>query len=146
MEVASTPTKCACSGRRGRTVQRKNNALRAKFTTWRGNHKRAQRKGCASTWSALLFTYVQATVRERMHVGALCLPLIDLALHRPPQTLFGTGSCRSVFCLASPARARSFDQGWSHREPGFVSTSQCPHLPGLRAVYACVNQAFTALG
>ena len=55
-----------------------------------------------ATWSALLLTYVRATVRERMHVGALCVPLIDLALHHPPYTLFGTGSCRSGFCLQAP--------------------------------------------
>ena len=30
-------------------------------------------------------------------------------------------------------------------EYGVVSKSQCPHLPGLRVVYACVNQAFALL-
>ena len=95
-----------------------------------------------ATWSVLLLTYVRATVRERMHVGALCLLLIDLALHHPLHTLFGTGSCRSVFGLAIPARARSFDQGWSHRKPGVLSKSQCPHPPGLRVV----NQAFALFG
>jgi hypothetical protein len=64
-----------------------------------------------ATWSELLFMYVRGTVRESMHVGALCLSLFDLALRCPPYTLFVTGSCKSVFCLASPVRARSFDQG-----------------------------------
>ena len=96
--------------------------------------------------SAHLVTLLCSTARAGMRVGALCLSLCDLALHRPPYTCLGTGSCGSVFCLTSPAHARSCGQGWSHMEPWVVSKSKCPHLPGLRAMYACVNQAFALFG
>ena len=92
--------------------------------------------------SAHLVTLLCSTARAGMRVGALCLSLCDLALHRPPYTCLETRSCGSVFSLTSPTHARSFDQGWSQRETLLVPKSKCPHLPGLRVMYAGVNQAF----
>ena len=54
-----------------------------------------------ATWSALLYTYVRATVRERMHVGVLCLSLIDLALCHPPTLPLCLGQGR-VSALRAP--------------------------------------------
>ena len=81
-----------------------------------------------------------------MRVGDPCLSLVDLVLHRPPYTSFGTGSCRSVFVVPGPVPARSFDQGWLHRELVGMSKSQCATLAGGLVLHVCVQQAFALFG